>query len=312
MNSRVTDLTKSFTSAVSVEIHPDFPLSKLTSWRIGGKADWLIEPGDMPGLIHTVHVLQNEGIKWMVLGGGTNLLFCDAGYRGAVIRLGSGFESVTSSRNHISSGASLSLNKVIQFAHKKSLTGLEPLSGIPGSVGGSIYVNAGAHGINILDLVINIEGINSQGEIFEIKDPDSQYRSGVCNASQIITQVTMQLTPGHSKDIETRMNQYMDQRARTQPLGAASAGCTFKNPTGEGAGRLIDSLNLKGFRIGGAEISSKHANFIINRGDASAEDVVRLILHVQNEVKQRYGIQLKTEVGIFDESGVTRLVGNEQ
>ncbi|MBN1355857.1 UDP-N-acetylmuramate dehydrogenase [bacterium] len=288
-------------------IRPDVPLSSLSSWKIGGNADWFALPRDEPSLHSLLTIVNREGLKCLIIGGGTNILFSDSGYRGVIIRLGRDFDAVKPDGTNLKAGAAATMKKLADTALKHGLSGVEPVAGIPGTAGGAAFVNAGAFGISFLDRIIHIDGIHLDGSPFTVKDIPSRYRSGISNRSGIITGMTVQLRGERSQTILESMNYFNNRRIQSQPLDEASAGCTFKNPEGEGAGRLIDSLGLKGLRAGGAEVSRKHANFIVNRDNATARDVLNLIRRIRREVSARYGILLDIEVAILDEFGAERI-----
>lgn len=279
------------------------PLSRLTTWKTGGPADWLAKPASLKDLCALMQAVYIHELPWFVLGYGSNVLFSDAGFRGVVIVLGDGFEDIQISENNIVAGARAALKAVANTAADHALTGLECLAGIPGTVGGAARMNAGAHGVCILDFCREVRGVTHRGEITKITDIRPGYRSGGFPDDVIITELILKLTPGDPDQIHQRMSQYLEQRRSAQPLSEASAGCTFKNPSGDGAGRLIDRLGLKGFQNGRAVVSEKHANFIINSGGATASEIIELIKHVRSRVMSEYGVQLELEVQIVDEYG---------
>jgi len=278
-------------------------LSRLTTWKTGGPADWLAEPSSLEQLCALMKDLTVHHLPWFVLGYGSNVLFSDAGFRGVVIVLGDGFEDIRFVDTEIHAGARASLRALAAEAAAQSLSGLEPLAGIPGTVGGAARMNAGAHGVAILDFCREAQAVNAGGEIVNLTDIRPGYRSGGFPGDVIITEILLTLKPGQPDQIRQRMNQYLEQRRSAQPLSDASAGCTFKNPTGNGAGRLIDRLGLKGFQNGRAAVSEKHANFIINSGGATASEIIELISYVRSRVLSAYGVRLELEVQIVDEMG---------
>ncbi len=285
------------------EVFCDYPLKKLTTWRIGGPADYYFIPEDTDSLRLLISVLETREIPWIVLGSGSNVLFMDAGFRGAVIRLGYGFSGIQVKGCRIISGAGALLRSVTEIALRSNLTGLAELAGVPGTIGAAARINAGAFGVNFLDRVVSISGFNRRLESWKITDIESRYRTGQVFPGAVITQVEIELERGERSRIAAQMEACRDYRRRTQPVTAHSAGCTFVNPAGTGAGRLIDESGLKGLCVGQACISEKHANFIVNRGDASARDVLALIREAHKQVRDRFGVDLQVEVRIFDESG---------
>ncbi len=288
---------------LKVNITHDVSLDKLTTWRIGGLADWLIEISDCSDMLCFLREASESGIPWLILGNGSNILFSDDGFRGAIVTLGSAFRNISVDRDHIRVGAGAQLSQLANQAAAAGLTGLEPLAGIPGTVGGAAFVNAGAFGCSLLQLCCEINGFDHYGQYKSFDDIHPVYRCGGFPAGTIITELQVSLTSGEPSRIHELMIKYLEQRRSTQPLSEASAGCTFRNPENTGAGRLIDGLGLKGFQIGRAMISTRHANFIINSGEATATDVIKIIRHVRREVRKVHGINLDLEVLVLDEQG---------
>jgi len=281
------------------EVLANEELGPYTTWKIGGPADVMVVPSSKEKLAETVRLLNRSGIPWFLLGRGSNLLVADKGFRGAVIRLGSAFEQVRFDRNTVYAGAAFSFIKLSVLAGKEGLTGLEFAGGIPGTVGGAVYMNAGAHGSDVSRILKRAEVLLDTGEWAELGVPDLQfaYRHSVLHqVSGIVTEAVFELQYGERKEIAAAMAAYKDRRLRTQPLQLPCAGSTFRNPPGHFAAKLIEEAGLKGTRVGGAEVSVQHANFIINTGTATARDVLALITHIQNVVKDRYGVELMPEV----------------
>jgi len=278
-------------------------LSRLTTWKIGGPADWFAEPDSLPDLELLLQTLNNQNISWFILGNGSNILFSDAGFRGVVIRLGTKFKTVKIKDSKVIADAGVQLSVFSRLLAEKGLAGMEAFVGIPGTLGGAAFVNAGAFNQSILTNCVKVEGFSKNLCFKTITDIRSGYRSGGFPDDFIITRLHFNLTPDDPSRIHQLMNQYLEHRRSTQPLSEASAGCTFKNPENSGAGRLIDDLGLKGFQNGRAMISTKHANFIINCGNASSSEVIKLIEHVRSKVSDNYGVKLELEVLILDENG---------
>ncbi len=279
------------------------PLHRFTTWKIGGIADMVVIPQDKTDLEILVYELSKTNTPWFILGNGSNILFSDNGYRGAVIILGDGFKHISTEDSMIRAGAAASLHQLAQKTAQTGLAGLEELAGIPGTVGGAAFVNAGAHGKSLMDYCTAVHGINALGKQTTLTTFRPEYRSGGLPDNFIITDIDLKLTFKNPSEIHALMTKYLEKRRSTQPLADASAGCTFKNPDNRGAGRLIDELGLKGFQKGRAMISSKHANFIINIGEAKASDVIDIIRHVRMKVWKSYGVRLQLEVLIIDEYG---------
>lgn len=279
------------------------PLSKYTTWKVGGPADWLFIPDTLPALQTVIRWINRHNLSRIVLGNGSNILFSDYGFRGAVILLGKAFNAIQIHESSIFSGAGVMLSQLARQAADAGLSGMEALAGIPGTVGGAGYVNAGAHGQSIMALCQSAQGVTGDSEIENKTDFHWGYRSGGFPDDFIITGLHLALQAGNPMEIHQLSNQYLERRRSTQPVSEASAGCTFKNPEGTGAGRLIDELGLKGFQIGRAMISTKHANFIINSGGASASEIIELMRHVKDRVRSRYGVTLIPEVVIVSKDG---------
>lgn len=279
------------------------PLAKYTSWHLGGCADCMIMPHNLEALSSLIKRLNETDVPWLMLGTGTNVLFSDAGFRGAIIRLGSNFTSYKIQESSLIAEASVPLKRVVQQSTSCGLSGMESLIGIPGSVGGAVWGNAGAHGVNTLDHAICLEGVSADGTQFTTRQFRSAYRESPLPARHIITKAYFSLSESDPDTLTRRVQEYAAQRKSSQPIGQATAGCVFKNPREFSAGKLIDESELKGFRIGGAVISTIHANFLVNEGAATAADMLALIRHIQQTVLDRYSILLTTEVQILDEFG---------
>lgn len=286
------------------EILLNEPLAPYTTWKIGGPADCLVIPATKEKLAETLAILKRNGTPWFLIGRGSNLLIADKGIRGVVLKLGEAFEQIRIDRNTVYAGAGYSLIKLSVQAGKAGLTGLEFAGGIPGSVGGAVYMNAGAHGSDISRILKQAEVALDSGELVMMQKDDLKfhYRDSVLHHMQgVVTETVFELQYGDRKEIAGAMATYKDRRLRTQPLQSPCAGSTFRNPEHHHAAKLIEEAGLKGTRIGGAEVSTLHANFIINTGQATAEDVLTLIEYIQKTVNEKYGIQLITEVKLVGE-----------
>ncbi|WNQ13519.1 UDP-N-acetylmuramate dehydrogenase [Paenibacillus aurantius] len=286
-------------SAQVGEVRLNEPLAPHTTWKIGGPADVLVVPGSKEQLAQTVKLLHKHRVPWFVLGRGSNLLVADTGIRGVVVKLGQAFEQVRFEGNLVYAGGGLSFIKLCVLTGKEGLTGLEFAGGIPGSVGGAVYMNAGAHGSDVSRILKQAEVVLDNGERVVLQKEDLQYayRHSVLHRQPgIVTEAVFELQPGDRKEIGAAMAAYKDRRMRTQPLQLATAGSTFRNPEGHHAAKLIEEAGLKGLTVGGATVSTQHANFIINTGEATAKDVLTLIEKIQAIVQEKYGITLVPEV----------------
>lgn len=274
------------------------PMCNHTSFKIGGNADVFVSVKNCEELKKTVLYLKNSQIPYMVIGKGSNLLVSDKGIKGAVISL-SKLDEITVFDDKIKVGAGATLACLCKEALCHSLSGLEFAFGIPGAVGGAVYMNAGAYGGEIKDCIVSCEYLDIDGEIKTIKAEDMAlgYRTSIFKENKnIILSVTFKLKKGDKCEIKSAMEDFLSRRKEKQPLEFPSAGSTFKRPTGYFAGALIEKNNLKGVSVGGAQVSTKHAGFIINKGSATAEDVLNLIKKVQKIVLENDGVELCPEV----------------
>ena len=287
------------------ELFENEPLSKHTSWKIGGNADAFIIPKNRENLAKTIQILVEEKIPWKVIGKGSNLLVLDQGYRGAIIHLSSEqFEEIHFNGQQVSTGANVSLVHLANVTAKNGLSGFEFAGGIPGTVGGAIYMNAGAHGSDISKIFVEADVLLESGAFVKWANKDFQFSyrtSRLQKEKGILLSALFQLEPGDRKIVTEQMNRFKERRTSTQPYHLPSAGSVFRNPEGDYAGRLIEELGLKGLQIGGAQISTMHANFIVNVGQATAKDVLTLIKTVQEKVMERYHITLTSEVEVVGE-----------
>jgi UDP-N-acetylmuramate dehydrogenase len=286
------------------EIRTNERLAPYTTWKIGGPADCLIIPHSKEQVAAAIKFLHERGVPWTVIGRGSNLLVGDKGIRGVVIKLGQALDTLRFDGAMVYAGGSYSFIKLSVLAAKEGLTGLEFASGIPGTVGGAVYMNAGAHGSDVSRILKQAEVILDTGELVVMQAEDLQYayrHSILHTLPGIVTEAVFELQVGNRNEIAGAMAAYRDRRLRTQPLQLACAGSVFRNPEGGFAAKLIEEAGLKGKRVGGAEISTLHANFIVNTGEATAEDVLALINEVQQIVEQSYGIKLVPEVLVMGE-----------
>ena len=272
-----------------------------TTFQIGGPCDILVRPYDEGQVAALIQFCAVNGIRWQVIGNGSNLLAPDGGVSGVVIQIGSNFSYIRKSlkEGEIICAAGASLSAAAAFAQKEGLTGLEFAWGIPGNVGGALFMNAGAYGGEMNDIVVSADYVDRMGNARTIGFSEMQfgYRHSVFSDKDwCITKVKMQLRPGDPAEIRRTMEDLMERRKSKQPLEYPSAGSVFKRPEGNYAGALIEQCGLKGRRVGGAQVSEKHAGFIVNLGDASSRDVARLIREIQNTVEEQTGYRLECEL----------------
>lgn len=282
----------------------DLPMSKITSFRVGGPADLVVEAATPGELATAIEYCRREGIPWLLVGKGTNLLVRDGGIRGVVVRLGRGFQEIKVWENKILAGAAVPLSRLAETAAAASLAGLEFASGIPGSVGGAVFMNAGAYDGEMSQVVREVTAFLPGQGLVRFKGDDLCFgyrRSCLQNRKAIALAVQFQLRPGDKEEIFAKMADLTARREAKQPLEMPSAGSVFKRPPGHFAGGLIEAAGLKGLKVGGAQVSPKHAGFIVNTGTATAKDVLQLIATVQKRVFEHSGLWLETEVRVVGE-----------
>ncbi|MFH0826671.1 MAG: UDP-N-acetylmuramate dehydrogenase [Candidatus Omnitrophota bacterium] len=277
------------------------PLSRHTTFRIGGPAQFFIEPRDSGDLKTLIIWVRIHKIPLLVIGAGSNILASDKGMEACVVRLSTPFfKKISFSRDRLDAGSGLSLTKLLGFARSRSLSGLEFLVGIPGTVGGALIMNAGAWGANLGNLVEKVKVMDYNGKI-KVLGRDKirfAYRKSSL-ASSIILSVRLKLSKKTRKEISGRIKKYRMLRHNTQDQGLASAGCVFRNPVGFTAGRLIESCGLKGKRRGDAVVSKRHANFILNQHSARCQDVLNLMDLIKKKVRKKFHIHLEPEIKIW-------------
>jgi len=287
------------------------PLSKHTSFAIGGPADVLASPVNLDDLAALLKEIKRQGVKYFVLGGGTNLLVRDGGFRGVAINLlhlgeigiEREFRSVGGVFVAVRAQAGVPLPRCYFFATEQGLTGLEFAAGIPGTVGGAVSMNAGTAAGEIGDVIESVTLISSDGVVVTRgrEEMGFGYRTANVPAGHLVVDARFTLRRGDREKIKTQVKELMDQRKQRQPWGMPSAGSVFKNPREESAGKLIESAGLKGRTVGGAQVSEKHANFIVNIGRATARDVLQLMEIVQQTVFEARGVRLEPEIKIIGE-----------
>ncbi len=280
------------------------PLKDHTSLRIGGPADVFCIPNDIEELMKIISISQEFNIPFWVIGNGTNLLVLDKGVRGVVIKLGKGFKKIDFFDKIVKVGAGATLLCLGRIALNRGLRGLEFACNIPGTLGGAIINNASFNGNCVADIVQSVTFLTKEKKIESVPPPGLNFRYRECNLknkSVIILEVTLQLKEGNKEKIDSIVKKYIKIREVKQPLDKLSAGSIFKNPPGYYAGELVEKVGAKGLSRGKAEVSTKHANFIINNGGASAGDILYLIEEIEKRVKKNYGIKLEREIEILGE-----------
>lgn len=282
------------------EIYPQEPLAKHTSYRLGGPARFFVEVFSLGALRHVIDCCQKEEIPWIVVGRGSNLLVADEGFPGVVIVLGRDFKHYAyhEDENILSVGAGVLLSTVVTEAFRRSLGGLEFAVDIPGTMGGALTMNAGNRTEGVGDVVTSATVLKNDGQLVRLAGNELvwNYRQGAFAPEDTLVECELVLTPADPFYIRGKMEAAHARRKKTQPFSRASCGSVFRNPEGDSAGRLIEEAGLKGFAIGGASVSDKHANFIINDGSAQAADVYNVIRAVQEKVFEVYGTKLEPEV----------------
>lgn len=298
------NLKNLITKKIFGEVEEGVILAPYTTFRVGGCADLFVCPKNLVELLDTLAILRENDVPYFLLGAGSNLLVSDKGVRGVVIKLGDGFDYAHAKGNTILAGAGVSLAKLAAEAKNASLTGLEFASGIPGTLGGAVYMNAGAYGGEMKDVIDEVSFIDDDGTVKTITGAECGfgYRQSVFSGgNKIIISVKMTLSSGDKDKIAETMRELNAKRKEKQPLEFASAGSTFKRPEGYFAGALIEEAGLKGTAVGDAEVSTKHAGFVINKGRATQKDISDLISLVQQKVFENSGVNLETEVKFVGE-----------
>ena len=298
------DLQAIFAGCTAKELLLEEPMAKHTSFRIGGPADVLAQPGNEAELAELLKRAAHHAVPVTLVGNGSNLLVRDKGIRGLVIKLSNLFSSITVAGNVLTFGSGISLAMASKKAASLSLSGLEFAVGIPGTIGGAVYMNAGAYDGEMAKVVTSVQVMDRQGQSSQLKadELDFSYRhTALQNSGLIVTSVTVSLQPGEAESIKAKMDDFSQRRIAKQPLELPSAGSMFKRPVGYFAGTLIEQTGLKGYTVGGAQVSTKHAGFVVNVGGATAKDVLQLIRDVQDRVLAAQGVQLEPEVLVLGE-----------
>lgn len=288
----------------SEQIWMNEPMKQHTTFRLGGPADCFLTPSTKEQTAQIVHICQKEKIPYFVLGNGSNLLVSDQGFRGVVIQVYKNMNQVWIEGTRVRAQAGVLLSTLAKKAAEAGLTGLEFASGIPGTLGGASVMNAGAYGGEMKDVICAVTVLTPEGELQRVEREELQfgYRTSVIKEKNYLAlEVELELETGDKEAIFGRMEELKIQRVTKQPLEYPSAGSTFKRPEGYFAGKLIQDAGLKGYRVGGAQVSEKHSGFVINTGDATAEDVRQLIRDVQEKVYEKFQVKLETEVRFLGE-----------
>ena len=281
----------------------DEPLKSHTTFKIGGNCIALIEPREISDIIEAVKICRENSIKFFVIGNGSNLLVPDEGYNGVIIKLKSEFSTIQVEGEYLIVNSGAKLSEVYTVAYENSLTGFEFASGIPGTIGGAIYMNAGAYGGEMKDIVESVEVLDLDNfELKELKNEELEFsyrKSIIQRKNYIVTTIKLKLQKGNKEEINAVYEDLRDRRNSKQPLNFGSAGSTFKRPEGHFASKLIEDAGLKGYHINDAWVSEKHSGFIVNKGNASYKEVMELIEYVQKVVFEKFGVKLETEVRIL-------------
>ena len=275
------------------------PMSKHTTFRVGGEAECLIMVRQEEELVKLILYLNQIEEEYFILGNGSNLLVGDKGYRGVILKFDGPMEDIKVEGTLVKARAGALLSKAASVARDHGLSGMEFAAGIPGSIGGGVVMNAGAYGGEMKQIVVSVRGMNKDGQILTLDNDTMEFgyrTSAIKNRPIIVLEVTLQLTEGSPEEIGAKMEELANLRRSKQPLEYPSAGSTFKRPEGYYAGKLIMDAGMRGHRIGGAQVSNKHCGFVVNTGGATAADVREVIEEVQERVKERFHVSLEPEI----------------
>lgn len=281
----------------------DEPLKNHTTFGIGGSCIALIEPREVEDIIEAIKICRENNIKFFVIGNGSNLLVSDEGYNGVIIKLKKEFSTIKVEGEYVIAKSGAKLSEVFDVILENSLAGFEFASGIPGTIGGAIYMNAGAYGGEMKDIVETVEVLDMDTfEVKELKNEELEfsYRNSIIqNKNYIVLAIKLKLQKGNKEEIKAIYEDLREKRNSKQPLNFGSAGSTFKRPQGHFASKLIEDSGLKGYHINDAWVSEKHSGFVVNKGNASCKEILELIDHVKNVVFEKFGVKLEMEVKIL-------------
>ncbi len=280
-------------------IYLNEPMSQHTTFRIGGEADCFLQIENVEQLKKVQRYLQQLEIPYFVLGNGSNLLVGDEGFAGVILEIADKMNEVKVRGNLIVAQAGAPMSKIARIAYENGLTGFEFAAGIPGTIGGGVVMNAGAYGGELKQVVTLVRVVDKEGDLLDLDNATMEFgyrTSAIKHQPFTVAEVHIQLQEGEPEQIKAQMDELARKRREKQPLEYPSAGSTFKRPEGYFAGELIMNAGLRGYQVGGAQVSEKHCGFVINTGGATAADVKQLIAHVQETVKERYGVELEPEV----------------
>ncbi|QNO14532.1 UDP-N-acetylmuramate dehydrogenase [Alkalicella caledoniensis] len=292
------DLFSKLFEATGNNAKRDYPLKEYTTFKIGGPADYFVTPETEEQVLHVINIAKENSIPFFILGKGSNILVPDEGFRGLVINLSDKFNKIESSQERIYAQSGATLTDVSKTALVHSLTGLEFAIGIPGSLGGAVFMNAGAYGGEMKDCIHEVKFIRDNKILTEHRENlEFGYRKSTFQKkNDIVIGAWLQLKKGNYDEIKAVMEELTQKREEKQPLEMPSAGSVFKRPEGYFAGKLIQDSGLRGFKVGNAEVSTKHCGFIVNAGGATAQDVKGLVEEIQKRVKEKFGVELEREI----------------
>lgn len=290
-----------FKDELNVKYSENLSLKELTTFKAGGEADFVLFPETIEEIISCLDLIKKYNMPYYILGKGSNVLFTDKGFKGAIIRLGNNFSDMVVNGNTVRAQSGATLTALFKLAYENSLTGLEFASGIPGSVGGGVCMNAGAYGGELKDVIKSVT-VLKDNKIVKLSNEecDFSYRnSRIAKEGLIVLEAEFTLEKGDKNSIKSLSDDFNKRRAEKQPINKPSAGSTFKRPEGYFAGKLIEDAGLRGYRIGGACVSEKHCGFVVNDNNGTSEDILNLIAYVQKTVNEKFGVSLETEVKII-------------
>lgn len=289
----------------SSKIKYNEPIANHCTMRVGGNADVVIEPTNLDEITRIIKFAKENNIQYYILGNGSNVFGTDKGYRGIIIKIAKFFSDYTVDDNKITVCSGMSMPRLATIALENNLSGLEFACGIPGTLGGGIRMNAGAYGGEIADIIVQTKYLDNNGDIQTISKEEHGfgYRHSIFsdNPQYIILETTIELIPGSKEEIKQKMTINSKNRREKQPLEYPNSGSVFKRPEGHYVGQMIQESGLKGYQIGGAQVSEKHAGFIVNKDNATAKDILDLINHIQKTIKKNYNVELKVEVIVIGE-----------